>query len=84
MTQTVREMRNLGPIMARRLAETGIETADDLRRLGAVEAYRRLRFHFGRVSLTALYAMDAALHDRDWREVPEARKIDLKRMVAEG
>ena len=39
-------MKNLGPISAARLRAVGVETAEDLRRLGAVEAYVRLRRAF--------------------------------------
>lgn len=75
----ITDLPNLGPVMARRLAEVGVENEGDLRALGAAEAYRRLCFQFGRVSLNALYAMDAALEGKDWRLVPEARKLDFRK-----
>ncbi|WP_448954730.1 TfoX/Sxy family DNA transformation protein [Labrys neptuniae] len=52
---------------------------EELRRLGAVAAYRRLKFRFDhRVSLNALYAMQGALVDRDWRDVDREA---LRRLV---
>jgi DNA transformation protein len=82
MPRTISQMRNLGPIMERRLRDIGIENDDDLRAMGAVEAYRRLRFVFGReVSIIALYAMAAALRDCDWRRLPPEVKARLDREV---
>jgi hypothetical protein len=50
-------MRNLGPVTLRRLAEIGVESEEDLRRISAAEAWRRLRFAFSKdVTLNALYA----------------------------
>jgi DNA transformation protein len=66
--------------MERRLREIAVENEDDLRAMGAVEAYRRLRFIFGReVSVIALHAMEASLRDCDWRRLPPEIKADLDR-----
>jgi hypothetical protein len=55
----IAELRNLGPVTQRRLAEVGIATEAELRRVGAEEAWRRLRFAFGKdVTLNALYALE--------------------------
>ncbi len=67
-------------LIVRRLREIGVENEDDLREMGAVAAYRRLRFVFGReVSVIALHAMEAALRDCDWRRLPPEVKADLVR-----
>jgi DNA transformation protein len=66
--------------MERRLAEIGVKHEDDLRAMGAVEVYRRLRFVFGReVSIIALLAMEGALPDCDWRRLPPEVKARLDR-----
>lgn len=68
MSRPIERMRNLGPATARMLAEVDVDGEDALRRMGAIEAYHRLKFRFGRrVTLVALYAMEAALRDCDWR-----------------
>ena len=65
--------------MAEMLGEIDVANGAQLRALGAVEAYRRLQFRFGRqVSLNALYAMAAGLEDRDWRDLSAAEKAALK------
>jgi len=77
--KTISQMRNLGPMMERRLADIDIRSEDDLRAVGAVEAFRRLKFIDARMSLNALYAMEAALLDIDWRAIGTAQKNALRR-----
>ena len=61
------------------LEEAGIATVADLRALGSVEAYRRLRFMGSiRVSLNALYALEAALRGCRWLELPPDVKDALR------
>lgn len=72
-------MRNLGPQSRAWLAEIGIETEAELREIGAVEAYLRLKFALGRkVSLVMLYAMEAAVRGIDWRHLPEETRAALR------
>ncbi|WOR15469.1 TfoX/Sxy family protein [Hyphomonas sp. FCG-A18] len=79
MSGSISDLRNLGLKTERMLADVDIYHADDLRALGSVAAYARLRFRFGnRVSILALYAMEAALLDVDWRLLPDHTKRALK------
>jgi len=83
MIKPVDRLPNLGPYMSKRLAEIGVTKEEDLRALGAVEAYARLKFQFGReISLNALWAMDAALVGLDWRSLSDNRRDELKRQLA--
>ncbi|TPK60556.1 TfoX/Sxy family protein [Mesorhizobium sp. B2-4-19] len=82
MRVCIQDMRNLGPATARMLAEIDIIDDEDLRHLGSVEAYRRLKFRFGRhVTILALYAMEAALSDCDWRDLKPDTKAFLRQQV---
>ncbi len=75
----VRRLRNIGPTSAGMLAEVGIETIEDLQEIGAIEAYRRLKFTFeNRVSLNFLWALEAGLQGIDWRHLTDADKDRLK------
>jgi hypothetical protein len=71
---------NLGPASARWLAGAGITTPDELRRVGAVEAFGRVAVREGR-SATAnlLYALHAAPEGKHWTEVTAAEKARLRR-----
>lgn len=75
-------MKNLGPISAARLRAVGIDSPEDLRRLGAVEAFLRLRrgLPFD-ISLVFLYALHGAVTDTDWRQLSESTRARLRREV---
>ena len=60
------------------LTEAGIATLDELKELGAVKAYVRvksLRPKFA--SLNLLWALAAGLEDRDWRKLTARDKESL-------
>ena len=83
MTATDRDLaalRNLGPATARRLADLGIATEADLRKVGPVDAYRRLKFaHPRETTLVALYALHGALTDTPWTALTAEVKESLRR-----
>ena len=71
-------LKNLGPASDRRLGAVGIETADDLRRLGAPMVYRMLRHRFGTgVNRLTLWALAGALDDRHWNSFTDEEKAAL-------
>jgi DNA transformation protein and related proteins len=86
MPRKIEDMRNLGPASARLLASIGVRNDADLRRMGALEAFSRLRFETdGRVSLNLLWALDGALDDIDWRRIDqERRRLLLGRVAPHG
>jgi len=76
------EMRNIGPTTAAWLAEVGIDTPERLRRLGAVEAYRRVKaWRPWDVTLTLLWALEGAITDVDWMDVSPERRLELRRAL---
>ncbi len=78
-------LRNLGPRSDAMLAEVGIGSVAELREVGAVEAWQRLKFAFGgRVSRNALWAIHAGLEDRDWRSLTREEKALLLAAAGEG
>ena len=78
-------LRNLGPKMAQWLGEIGIHTRAELSQAGAVDAWSRLKAaRQGHISLLALYAMQAALMDVDWRELPHELKAALREAVGKS
>lgn len=70
-------LRNLAPRSAALLASAGIRTPAQLRRAGAVAAFRRTRRVVPNASLNLLYALLGALEDRDWREVRRSDRLSL-------
>jgi DNA transformation protein len=76
----VSTLPGLGPVTQERLEEAGIRTIEELRAIGPVEAYRRLKFMMPRqVSLNALYALEAALRGCHWLDLPQDVKAALQR-----
>ena len=82
MSMDIKHLRNLGPTSAEWLIAVGIETIDDLRRLGAVAAFQLVRQHQPRASLNLLWALAAGLEDRDWRELLPEEKAALKQQAS--
>ncbi len=83
-------MRNLGPACEQDLNAAGISTAEELIALGPVEAFvkmligRKQQGHDTKCCNAAyLYALYGAIHDIDWREVPEEKKQEFKKLTAE-
>lgn len=68
-----------GPVSAVWLAGIGVRTLDELRAMGAVEAFGRVRAREGRRAVTRnmLYALHALLSGRRWDEVDETTKARL-------
>ena len=79
MSRPIAELRGLGPKSAKWLAAIGFHTEADLRVIGSLEAWHRLRFVCGnQVTLNVLYAIEAALRDCEGRALPEDVKARLK------
>jgi DNA transformation protein len=75
------QLKNLGMASVNILHAVGINTYSDLSHTGAVEAYRKIRARHINVSKVMLYALQGALMDIHWNELPS----DLKaRLVAEA
>lgn len=75
---SVGELRNLGPQSVAWLAESGITTTAELRRLGAPLAYHLVKQRQPRASLNLLWALAAGLDGRDWREIRREEKAALR------
>ena len=78
----LRDLRNLGPASERMLRAAGIRTPSELDELGAVEAYRRVIAAGAHPSLNLLWAIEGALLDLDWRELPSERKAELRAQLS--
>ncbi|GAA3123076.1 hypothetical protein GCM10010466_12490 [Planomonospora alba] len=80
----ISDLRNLGPKSEEWLRRVGVHDAAALAGLGAVEAYRRLQdARVPGLSLNALWAMEGALTDTDWRLLPAERRRELLAELAE-
>jgi DNA transformation protein len=70
-------------VTEQRLLEVGIANVATLRKLGALDAYRRLKFRFGKdVTLNALYGLEAVILGCHWLALPPGRKDALREAAA--
>jgi DNA transformation protein len=75
----IHTLPGVGPVTRGWLEDAGIRTAGDLQAMGSVEAYRRLKFMLPkRVSLNALYGLEAALRGCHWLDLPQDVKATLQ------
>ncbi|WP_040259379.1 TfoX/Sxy family protein [Pseudomonas massiliensis] len=77
MNDELQDLRNLGKTSAQWLHAVGIHSVADLRRLGAVDAYRAVKNRGFRASKVLLYAIEGALLGVHWNDVPLERKQAL-------
>ena len=78
MARTQNRMRNLGPVSMEWLRTIGVETREELETLGAVEAYLRICDVGFKPSLNLLWALQGAVLDVHWAQVPSDMKAGLK------
>jgi DNA transformation protein len=71
------QLKNLGMASVNILHAVGINTCDELRRTGAVEAYRKIKARDINVSKVMLYALQGALMDVHWNDLPPGLKEEL-------
>ena len=88
--RTISEMRNLGPACEKDFAAVGVRTADQLKSLGPEAAFLKMLMGRKKIGRSAkccnaayLYAIYGAIHDIDWRALPEKKKAEYKAFTAE-
>ncbi len=74
----IASLKNLGPKSAELIVAAGIDGPDEIRRLGAAVVFHRVKSRFpGSTSLNLLWALQAALMEVHWHEVPEEIRTQL-------
>jgi DNA transformation protein len=74
---TAPKLRNIGPKSMAWLRQTGVRSLDDLRGVGALAAYVRVKRAGFRPSLNLLYALEGAILDCHWQDIPDERRAQL-------
>jgi len=80
-TDLARQLRNIGPKLATKLVDAGIDSPEKLRRLGAKQAFKKMYAagdSYGDFNAAYLYALEGAVRDCDWLEIPEEIKQEYK------
>lgn len=76
-TGDISELPKLGPKSRQMLARAGITTLSQLRRLGSVAAYRKVKQAGGNASLNLLWALEGAITDLPWQTVAREHRASL-------
>ena len=77
MDPSIADLQGLGPRSQSMLAGAGIHTVSQLRRLGSVRAYARVKATCAAASLNLLWAMEGALTGLPWRVVAREHRLSL-------
>jgi len=71
-------LRNIGKELEKKLKSIDISTPEALKKVGSKEAFSRLKSQYPKVCLVHLYALEGAISDIDYNQLPEAVKQSLK------
>jgi len=73
------DLPNIGAILEAELIRAGVETPEELKKLGAREAFIRLRMRAPDACLNRLYALAGAAAGVRWHQLPQEEKAELKK-----
>lgn len=74
------ELCNIGSTVAKRLNEIGVFNRNDLKRMGSVIAYQKMKQKHPDATLPRcyyLYSLEGALRNSHWDKLPESLKRKL-------
>jgi DNA transformation protein len=78
MPSPISSIPNLGPASEAAFAKAGIASAEELREIGADEAYRRLLIAGSQPHFIGYYVLVMGLQGRPWNDCQGAEKIALR------
>ncbi len=76
-----KQLRNVGPKLAAKLIAARIDSPKKLRQLGAKKAFDKMYAagdSYGDYNAAYLYALEGAIRDCDWLDIPETMKQEYK------
>lgn len=71
-------MLNIGKEMKMKLMSIGIQSSEDLVRIGGKEANLQLKERYPNVCLVHLYTLQGAIDNIEYNQLSEEMKLDLK------
>ena len=76
-----KQLRNIGPKLAAKLVEARIDSPEKLRQIGAKKAFEKMYAagdSYGDFNAAYLYALEGAIRDCDWLDIPDKIKQEYK------
>ena len=80
-----KELKNIGPVMVKKLVNIGIDSPTKLRKMSAKKAFLKLyeKGQFcSKYHAAYLYALEGAIRGCDWRAIPDKLKEEYKEYTA--
>ena len=77
------KLKNIGEKTEQWLNEVGIDTPEQLAMIGVVEAWKRVRNLHPEATLVGLYALQGAMLNMRWNDLPDEMKAELKAQFEE-
>lgn len=77
-------LKNIGPTIQKRLQEIGINTKDDLKRIGPVLAYQKIQSKNPEKTIPIcyyLYSLQGALDNKHWDNISQKKKQKLLEQI---
>lgn len=71
-------MMNIGSEMAKKLTSVGVDSSEKLMKLGAKQAFLKLKETYPQVCLVHLYALEGAILNTEFNSLSEEKKKELK------
>jgi len=73
------KLPNIGNVLATRLKEAGISTPEQLRKMGVVQAFKKIKHHYHPdACINSLYALQGAVMGIRWHDIPKDIKDEIK------
>lgn len=80
---TLERMPNIGPAVAAQLRQAGIETPEQLRRVGSRQAWLRIQAFDKSACINRLCGLEGAIQDIRWHSLAPEVKQELKAFYAQ-
>lgn len=80
----LRDLTNIGPTIADRLASVGVATVGDLQRVGVARTFLKVRETNPGITIPVcyyLYSLEGALRGIHWNALPEPEKARLRKLA---
>ena len=71
-------MMNIGKEMAKKLETVGIDSSEKLLEAGSKQAFFQLKERYPQICLVHLYALEGAVQNMEFNNLPEDKKKELK------
>lgn len=74
-------LKNIGKEIERKLKSIGINSAEELKKIGSKDTWFRLKLKYSEICLVHLYTLEGAISDIEYKQLSEETKKDLKQFT---